>query len=107
MSTMNKSEFLVLVEPQLRDVFKEAQLGTRSSKAKHRCEGFMQCGRVMGIVGDSDLNNLMEKVHKEIFNMSIAERKAEKLKLHQQMQDNEYKDLNIPAFLRERQRPLE
>jgi len=38
---MNKTEFLKLVEPQLRDVFKQVQLGSRSNKAKHQCEGFI------------------------------------------------------------------
>ena len=98
---MNKAEFLKLVEPQLRDVFKQAQLGARSNKAKHQCEGFMQCGRVLGMVNETDLTQLMEKIHKEIFNMTISERKAEKLKLTKQMEVDGYKNLDIPAFLRD------
>jgi len=98
---MNKTNFLKLVESQLKDVFKQAQLGTRDNKAKHQCEGFMQCGRVLGIVNDSDLTTLMEIVHKQVFNMTIRERKAEKLKLSKQREMDGYKELDIPAFLRD------
>lgn len=46
--TMNKSEFLKLVESQLHDVFKQAQLGSCDNQAKHRTVGFMQAGCIMG-----------------------------------------------------------
>lgn len=98
---MKKLEFTKLVEEQLRQVFKEAQLGTRSNKAKYRAEGFIQCGRVMGLVSDYEMTSLMDRVHKEVFNLSIEERKTEKLKLSEQMAANDYKDLYIPAFLRD------
>lgn len=96
---MNKIEFLGLVEDQLRDIFKQKQLGSRDDKDKYRCEGFMQCGRLMGIVEDRELNELMETTHQEVFNMSIAERRAKKLELTDRRNSKDPKKLESPSFL--------
>lgn len=98
---MNKAEFLKLVETQLSEVFKQVQIGNRPDKQKYRTEGFMHAGRVLDIVDDAELTELMEKVHSGIFGMTIKEREQKKLELAQQLEDDDYEMLDVPTFIRD------
>ena len=63
----------------------------------------MQAGRVLGIVNETELKELMEQAHIDVFGMTIKERELKKAKLAEQvLKDTDYKLLDIPAFLREK-----
>ena len=98
---MNKFEFLKHVEKQLSEVFKQVQIGNRPDKQKYRTEGFMQAGRVLGIVNELELNELMEKVHIDVFGMTIKEREKKKLEMQKQLEESDFAELDIPTFVRD------
>ena len=98
---MNKTEYLKSVEAQLLEVFKQVQIGNRPDKQKYRTEGFMQAGRVLGIVNEAELTELMEKTHKDVFAMTIAEREQKKLELEKQLEKDNYAYLDVPTFVRD------
>ncbi len=98
---MNKTEYLKSIETQLLEVFKQVQFGNKPDKQKYRTEGFMQAGRILGIINEAELTELMEKAHKNVFAMSIAEREQEKLELEKQLEKDDYVYLDIPTFARD------
>ena len=97
---MNKSQFLNQVEEQLRSVFKDARVGIKNIKAKHRAEGFIHCGCMAGMSTETEVKELMERVHLEVFNQTIEQRQAEKNEINQLNEANDFQRLHIPAFLR-------
>jgi hypothetical protein len=99
-SVINKTEFLKLVEEQLSNIFKQVQVGNKPDKQKYRTEGFMQAGRILGLVNEEELTKLMEKLHFEIFEMTIKEREQKKLELNQKIQEDDYEMLDVPTFIR-------
>ena len=98
---MNKIEFLKHVEQQLSEVFKQVQIGNRPDKQKYRTEGFMQAGRVLGIVDESELKELMEKVHLDVFGMTITEREKIKIEMQKQLEESDFAELDVPTFVRD------
>jgi hypothetical protein len=76
---MNKAQFLTEVERQLKNIFVALKQGRTAPKVeKHRCEGFMRAGVFCGLVTNSELTAVMEKVHIDILGESTADRKARK-----------------------------
>jgi len=61
----------------------------------------MQAGRILGIIDKNELTELMEKVHIDIFGMTIKEREQKKLELSQQLEDDNYAGLDVPTFIRD------
>jgi len=97
---MNKTEYLKSIETQLTEVFKQVQIGNRPDKQKYRTEGFMQAGRVLGLVDETELTKLMEQTHINVFGMTIKEREQKKAELAQQLEDNDYKMFDVATYIR-------
>ncbi len=78
---MDKTDFLALCHKRITAVYKATKAGTPDDAARHRMEGFMNAGQVLGIVTQAEVRELIEHVHYEVFNETVAERKSRKASL--------------------------
>lgn len=94
---INTNSYLDLLEELLRgyySVIKET--GTSSQERRHYINGYMTAARVLNAVYQKDLKDRAERVHAEIFHMTIEERKkSEKTK-----PDVSENDMDLPAYKR-------
>jgi hypothetical protein len=75
---MSKEMYLSEIEKRLSRHFSASRDGYKiPASERHRLEGFMQGAVFMDLVTNSELAELMEKVHFTVFEKSIAERKKE------------------------------
>jgi len=66
------------VRQRLLRIFNATKQGLKVADIdKHRCEGFIQAGVVMGWVSNEQMNQLMDATHRAVFGKSIAERQAD------------------------------
>ena len=49
-------------------------LGKASPVEKHRCEGFMQAGVVLGAATNEELQERIEAIHLDVFGQTVKER---------------------------------
>src|SRR5690554_4882176 len=91
-----REQFLAETAKQLEHIYSELNLRKKlDMKMKHRTEGYMYAGQQLGLVNKKELESLMEKVHFEVFGMSIAQRRLQKLKGEAQEVDWSYYDTPI------------
>ena len=73
---MNRERYLEEIRQQYHLVCVGLKSGKRlSALEKGRFEGFMQAGLLLGVVTNSELQQLLEDVHFKVFGKSIAERR--------------------------------
>jgi len=96
---MNKEKYLSRVENQLRQIFQASKEGYKNSAEKHRLEGFMQAGVIVGLVTNTELNTLMEDVHLTVFGKTIKQRKEER-SIHFDDETIDYSGYEQPTFER-------
>ncbi|MEH6595576.1 MAG: hypothetical protein V7736_08510 [Colwellia polaris] len=97
---MNKEEYLASCKTQLLTIFKLAKNHQKDDQQKFRTEGFIQAGKVLGIISHKNAADLMEEAHFEVFNESIAARKKRKANLKQAIEKGDDSYINIPALER-------
>ena len=91
-----QSDFLQELSKLLVKFYKDLKLkGQKDNVAKHRIEGFMLAGTRLGIVEEDLLHQTMEKTHKEVFGMSISERRLQEVKGEKMEVDWQYYDTPI------------
>lgn len=91
-----REQFLAETAKQLGRIYSDLKLRQKlGMKMKHRTEGYMYAGQQLGLVSKEELESLMEKMHFEVFAMSIAERRLQTLKGEQQEIDGSYYDTPI------------
>nr|WP_010133333.1 hypothetical protein [Microbulbifer agarilyticus] len=74
---MQQEKFIEEVARRLRQLFTNSKLGMQIPVVeRHRLEGFMQAGIFFGLNSKTELAQLMEEIHIEVFGKTIAERKA-------------------------------
>jgi len=77
---MNKYGFIEEVEKKLKQMFESSRDGmVPPAKQRHRLEGFIEAGVFMGMARNEEIADLMEKVHYEVFNMSMQDHKMQHL----------------------------
>ncbi|NND00490.1 MAG: hypothetical protein HKN85_09945 [Gammaproteobacteria bacterium] len=73
---MNKHGFVKEVERRLAEMYKASRNGhIASAEQRHQLEGFIQAGIFIAMVKSEEMAELMERVHLEVFGMSIEEHK--------------------------------
>ena len=74
----NPQPFLDEVSRRLTALFRANQQGVKPSpQERHRLEGFMQAGVFMELTSNQELSELMERIHQQVFGLSIAERRQQ------------------------------
>ena len=97
---MDKETYIKACKNQLLNTFTLAKSYKRDDKMKFRTEGFIQAGKVLGLISHNEATMLMEEAHFEVFNESIASRKSRKAKLKVAVALGDEDYINIPAYER-------
>ena len=100
---MDKKVFVDSCYAQLLSIFKEAKNHQKDDKQKHRLEGYIQAGKVMGVISGDEALTLMEDAHYEIFGETIKSRKTRKASLKEAVSRGDDDFIDIPAYERSRQ----
>ena len=75
---MNREKYLIEVEKRLSGLFNASKEGYKAPPMeRHRLEGFMNAGVFMGLVSNTELNDLMNETHMSVFGKTIQQRKSE------------------------------
>lgn len=91
-----RTQFLDDVSKQLEQFYQDMKLKRKmDQQQKSRIEGFMFAGTRLGLTDKNELNTLMEKVHFNVFGLSITERRLKSLKNEQEEVDWSFYDIPI------------
>jgi hypothetical protein len=92
---MTKGSYLKFLDQLLREHYAAIkESGSVSSNSQQFLNGYLTAARTLHAVYQKELNEFAEKVHFEIFNMTIAERKKT-----MQVELSE-EELDIPTYMR-------
>ncbi len=97
---MDKQDFIASCHQQLVIIFEKAKLHQKDDTQKHRTEGFIQAGKVMGLMSNDEALELMERAHFHVFGESIESRKSRKVSLKEAVARGDDDFVNIPAYER-------
>lgn len=97
---MEKQDFIESCYQQFLSIFEKAKLHQKDNKLKHRTEGYIQAGKVMGFITNKEAQSLMDKAHTEIFGESIESRKSKKVNLKEAIARGDDEYIDIPAYER-------
>jgi hypothetical protein len=101
MSMLQQDLFLITLEAQFRDLFQASKAGKDNSEQRLRAQGFIHAGELLQLCSRQQVQQLMEKVHLEVFGISIAERKpSAQARRQQALQLGDYAYFEEPAFNR-------
>ncbi len=75
---MNRESYINEVTKRLTRIFSASKEGhTPADIDRHRLEGFMQAGVVLGVMTSQEMFTLRDDIHIKIFGKSYEKRKAE------------------------------
>jgi hypothetical protein len=97
---MNKQDFSANCHQQLVLVFEKAKAHQKDDKQKHRTEGFIQAGKMLGMISHEEAKEFMERAHFDVFGESIETRKSRKASLKEAVARGDDDFINIPAYER-------
>jgi len=97
---MDRKAFIEKCYEQLLDVFQKAKHHQKDEKLKFRLEGFIQAGKVLGLISNEDAMQVMERAHFDVFNETITQRDKRKARLHEALLKGDDTYINIPAYER-------
>lgn len=97
---MNKQEYLDCCQVQLMAIFNLAKNHKKDDKQKFRTEGFIQAGKILGIISHEDAIKIMEQAHFEVFSESIDSRRNRKASIKEAVAKGDDNFINIPAYER-------
>ncbi|WP_423185343.1 hypothetical protein ACO1PK_09180 [Alishewanella sp. d11] len=102
MSMLQRDLFLITLEAQFRDLFQASKVGKDNHEQRLRAQGFIHAGELLQLCSRQQVQQLMEKVHIEVFGISIAERKpSAQARRQQALQLGDYAYFEEPAFNRQ------
>ena len=102
MSMLQQELFLITLEAQFRDLFQASKAGKDNSEQRLRAQGFIHAGELLQLCTRQQVQQLMEKVHLEVFGISIAERKpSAQARRQQALKLGDYAYFEEPAFNRQ------
>lgn len=100
---MNKAEYTDYVIHEIRRLYRLAQEGNPDETAKHRTEGLVHAGVLLGVYTKEDIKHRIDTEHLAIFNETVDTRRS---RLAKQKALSALKDTdpdafyNIPAYQR-------
>lgn len=102
MSVLQRDLFLITLEAQFRDLFQASTAGKDNSEQRLRAQVFIHAGELLQLCSRQQVQQLMEKVHIEVFGLSIAERTpSAQVRRQQALQLDDYAYFEEPAFNRQ------
>lgn len=102
MTVLQQDLFLITLEAQFRDLFQASKAGKNNSEQRLRAQGFIHAGELLQLCTRQQVQQLMEKVHLDVFGISITERKpSAQARRQQALQLGDYAYFEEPAFNRQ------
>lgn len=99
---MDKESFISACKVQLITVFEKAKNHQKDDIQKHRTEGFIYAGVMLGLLSNKEASAMLDECHFEVFGESIASRKARKSSIKEAVARGDDAFINIPAYERAR-----
>lgn len=101
MNMLQQDLFLIKLESQFRDIFQTSKAGRDNSEQRLRAQGFIHAGELLELCTRQQVQQLMERVHLEVFGIHISERQpAEARRRQQALQLGDYDYFDEPVFIR-------
>ena len=97
---MDKQAFTTYCADQLRAVFIAAKKGKTDDKLKHRSEGLLLAGELLGVITKSEASELIEREHITVFGETTAQRAERKNGLQALKRKSPDAYFDIPAIER-------
>jgi hypothetical protein len=97
---MDKQAFTKYCADQLNAVFIAAKKGKTDDKLKHRSEGLLLAGELLGVITKSEASELIEQEHIAVFGETSAQRAERKNSLQAIKNKSPDAYFDIPAIER-------
>lgn len=99
--TTLRQQFMQETGQRLLTMFNNSKQRIKASDAERfRLQGFMQAGVFLGLSSNEELQKLMEKMHQQVFSMSIRERRLQQ-EAGRISNSIDYSLYDAPAFSRQ------
>lgn len=73
---MDKQLFMQQAKNQFLQIFQKSKASQPVLVEKHRAEGFLYAGELLGLTDKTELQQLMEQAHLEVFGYSLQDQAA-------------------------------
>lgn len=99
---MDKAHFLQHARQELLQVFENSKQYQKDNRQKHRIEGFLYAGQLLGVVTAVEAKALMEEAHFQVFGETTEQRAERKANLLEALQRGDDAYIDIPSYERNR-----
>jgi len=101
MNYAQRELFLITLKHQFSDIFTTSKAGKDTAELRFRAQGFVHAGELLELCSRAEIKQLMEDVHKDVFGITVAERKPKEYDRRQQaLKLGDYDYFDEPAFNR-------
>ncbi|OBP13215.1 hypothetical protein A5320_19380 [Rheinheimera sp. SA_1] len=73
---LDKQIFMQQAKNQFLQIFQKSKANQPVTVEKHRTEGFLYAGELLGLTDKNELQQLMEQAHLEVFGYPLQDRSA-------------------------------
>ncbi len=73
---MDKQLFMQQAKSQFLQIFQKSKANQVVTIEKHRAEGFLYAGELLGLTDKNELQQLMEQAHLEVYGYPLQDRSA-------------------------------
>jgi len=95
-----RSLFVNEVKRQFDQLFQAKKAGQNVQITKHRTEGFLYAGELLGLVDKPLLQQLMEQSYLEVFGVELSRASAYQAERKQALENEFYQYFEEPAYTR-------
>lgn len=96
---MDSQNFIEYCRAELVKSFSNSKAGSPNEMHKHRTEGLLQAAKLLGVMSDATIRQLVEEEHQKVFGETVAQRKARKA-AYANVKEGSDAYFNIPAIER-------
>lgn len=97
---MNHEDFIKLLRTQLKSVYEMSRDGKPDVKQKHRVEGLLQAGMLLGVFSKEFSEAMIEEIHQDVFGMSVQARRDSNIALEVLKETDPDSYYDTPTFER-------
>ncbi|HCU65882.1 MAG TPA: hypothetical protein DF774_08985 [Rheinheimera sp.] len=99
---MDKDLFLQQAKQQFLLIFQKSKARDTVTVEKHRAEGFLYAGELLGLTDKTELQQLMAEAHLEVFGYALSERLDYQQQRKTALADGQFDYFDEPAISRRR-----
>ena len=99
---LDKQLFMQQAKNQFLQIFQKSKASQPVTVEKHRAEGFLYAGELLGLTDKNELQQLMEQAHLEVFGYALSERLDYQQQRKAALADEQFQYFDEPAISRRR-----